>query len=174
MALTRSQKEHIVNEISLIADSSVGMLAAEYSGMSVAEMTALRRLASDADVCVRVVKNTLAKKALENTSYASVHESLKGQLVLAFANQGPGDAAKIFKQYGKQCESLKVQFLSLGGELIRGDQLDMVATLPSRDEAIAQLMGTIQAPIAKFAATLNEVPAKLVRTLSALKDVKSN
>lgn len=173
MALDRLDKKRIVEEVSQVATNSVGMLAAQYGGITVAEMTTLRNLAREAKVSVRVVKNTLARQAVANTIFAPIADSLKGQLVLAFAAEGPGDAAKVFYKFSKQCEQLKVEFLSLGGELLASEKLEMVAKLPTRDEALAQLLGTMQAPIAKLVATMNAIPSKLVRTIAAVKDAKS-
>ncbi len=169
MALNRSEKEHIIAEVATEAKDAIGMLIAEYSGMTVQQMTALRSQAAETNVSMRVVKNTLARRALEGTSHSCLIDALNGPLLLAFAKEGPGDAAKVFAATAKTTPTLKVTGLSLGAELIDGSQLKMVASLPTRDEALSQLMGTMQAPITKLAQTLNSIPSKLVRTVDAVR-----
>ena len=172
MALSRSEKEDIIVAVAEQAQDAVGMLVAEYSGMTVQQMTALRNQASETNVAVKVVKNSLARRALEKTQHACLIDALTGPLVLAFAKDGPGDAAKVFINMAKEASVLKVTGLSLGGDLIAGDQVKAVASLPTREEALAKLLGTMQAPATKLTQTLHSVPSKLVRIVDAVKAAK--
>lgn len=172
MALSRSEKEIIIAEVAAKASDAVGMLVAQYSGMTVGQMTTLRNQAGEVNVSVRVVKNTLAKRALKGTKHACLIDALEGPLVMAFANEGPGDAAKVFLNMAKISPVLKVTGLSLGDALIDGNQVKAVANLPTRDEALAKLLGTMQAPVTKLAQTLHAIPSKLVRTVDAVKVAK--
>lgn len=172
MALSRLEKETIIAEVALQSKESVAMLVAQYNGMTVQQMTQLRNQAIETNVSVRVVKNSLARRALEGTQHACLIEALKGPLILAFANEGLGDAAKVFTKVAKVSPVLKVVGLSLGGEFIDGSQAVAVASLPTRDESLAQLLATMQAPVTKLAQTLYAVPNKLVRTIDAVKVAK--
>jgi large subunit ribosomal protein L10 len=135
-------------------------------------MTELRAKARASGVYMRVIRNTLAKRAVEGTSYECLKGALVGPTLVAFSQEDPGAAARLMRDYSKTFERLKVKGLSIGGVLLGADQLDRVATLPTRDEALSLLMAVMLAPISKLARTLNEVPAKLVRTLAAVGDQK--
>ena len=172
MALNFTDKQAIVSEVSQVASTAVSMVAANYSGLTVAQMTKLRNRARDSGVYVRVVRNTLARKALADTSFVCVSEQLIGQLVLAFSKEEPGAAARVMRDFVKENNALEIKFLSIGGALLAANRLEAVAKLPSKDEAIAQLMAVMQAPIAKLAATIREPHAKLVRLFAAVKDNK--
>ena len=172
MALGKTQKLQIVEEVSAQAAQAISMLAAEYSGMSVFQLTELRQSARNEGVEVRVVKNTLARRVLADTTFSKITPVLKGQVLLAFAKEGPGDAAKVFKKFVDGQYSIRVVGLSLGGDLLPGEALATVAKLPTREEALAILMATMQAPVTKLARTLNEVPGKLVRTIAAVQQQK--
>ena len=172
MALKLLDKQRIVEEVSAQAETALSVVVAEYSGLSVGELTNLRAAAKEVNVNVRVVKNTLAKRAFAETDYNTLDGVLKGQVILAFSNDSPGDAAKVFKAFSAKQEKLNVVGLSLGGELLAPSQLAAVAELPNRDEAISLLMAVMQAPVTKLARTFNEVPGKLVRTVEAIKQAK--
>lgn len=172
MALNRLEKRHIVEQVAQQANSAVSMLVAEYSGMTVQQMTTLRNQSVKAGVSIRVVKNTLSRQALKDTSHACLSAALQGPLVLAFAKDGPGDAARVFLEMMKTSQTLKVTALSLGGKILDGSQAKVVASLPTHDEALAQLIGTIQAPITNLVQTVNAIPSKLVRTVDAVRVAK--
>ena len=123
-------------------------------------------------VYMRVIRNTLAKRAVAGTEFECLQKALVGPTLVAFSQEDPGAAARLMKEYAKTFEKLEVKALSIGGVLLGADQMDRVATLPTRDEALSLLMAVMQAPIAKLARTLNEVPGKLVRTLAAVRDQK--
>jgi large subunit ribosomal protein L10 len=172
MALNLEDKKALVAEVAGIAAKAQSVVAAEYRGLSVGQMTDLRAKARAKGVYVRVVKNTLARKALVGTMFESVGPKLKGPLVLAFSNDDPGAAARVVKDFAKANEKLVATLVSLGGQVMSGKDLEKVASLPTRDQALSLLLGVIKAPIQKFVATLAEPPAKLARTLAAVRDQK--
>ena len=172
MVLKLEDKKTIVNEVAIIAKQALSLVAAEYSGLTVSQLTGLRKSARDAGVYMRVVRNTLARRALEGTSFACMQSELVGPLVLAFSNDDPGAAARLIKEFVKQNEKLKVKALALDNQLLPASDLDRLASLPTRDQAIAQLMSVMQAPITQFVRTLAEPHTKLVRTLAAIRDAK--
>ena len=155
-----------------MAGNALSAVVADHRGVSVAEMTDLRRRARESGVSLRVVRNTLLKRAVEGTDYECLADVATGPTMLAFSNDDPGSAARLFKEAVRDIEELDVKALSIGGQLLVADDIDRVATLPTRDEAIAMLMSVMQAPIAKFVRTLMEVPGKLTRTLAAVGDAK--
>jgi len=167
MALRLEDKKTFVKEVNAVAGESVSVVAAEYRGLSVAEMTQLRKEARNAGVYLRVVKNTLARRAVEGTDFECIKDSLKGPLLLAFGKDDPGAAARVIKDFAKEHEALKAVSLSTGGRLLPGTDLAKLADLPTLDQARAMLLGLMVAPMTKLARTLAEPPAMLARTLSA-------
>ena len=172
MALKLEQKKQIVAEVNEVAGNALSAVLADYRGLTVGEMTAMRVKARETGVYLRVVRNTLAKKAVSGTDYECLSDALTGPTLVAFSQEDPGSAARLLKGFAKDYDALDIKALSIGGELLGAEQVDRVATLPTRDEALSMLMSVMQAPIGKFVRTLNEVPGKLVRTLSAVKDAK--
>lgn len=172
MALQLDQKQAIVAEVHAVADSALSAVVADHRGVSVAEMTDLRRRARESGVTLRVVRNTLLKRAVAGTDYECLADVATGPTMLAFSNDDPGSAARLLKEAVREIEELDVKAVSIGGQLFDADDIDRVATLPTRDEAIAMLMSVMQAPVAKFVRTLIEVPGKLTRTLAAVRDSK--
>ena len=172
MALNFAAKQAVVAEVAEVAARAYSAVAAEYRGLTVEELTELRIKARQDNVYLRVVKNTLARRALEDTDFACMSERLTGPLILAFSREDPGAAARVTKDFAKEHDKFEVTMLSVGGELLEASEIDKLAKLPTRDQAISMLMSVMQAPVAKFVRTLNEVPGKLVRTLAAVKDAK--
>ena len=172
MALKLEQKQQIVAEVNEVAASALSAVVADYRGLTVAEMTDMRAKARQSGVYLRVVRNTLAKRAVEGTEYACLDEAFVGPSLVAFSQEDPGSAARLLKDYAKDHEALEVRALAIGGEMLSADQIDRVATLPTLDEARAMLLACMQAPVVKLARTLNEVPGKLVRTVAAVRDAK--
>jgi len=170
--LTLTDKKSIVAEINAVAKEAHSAIAAEYRGLTVGEMTDLRRKARDGGVYLRVVKNTLARRALEETEYACMNEGLVGPLVLAFSQEDPGAAARVLGDFAKDHNALQVKLVSVGGQLYEASELKRLASLPTRDQAIGILMGVMKAPIEKFVRTLAEPTAKMVRTVAAIRDQK--
>jgi large subunit ribosomal protein L10 len=167
MALRLEDKKAVVKEVNAVAGDSVTAVAAEYRGLSVAEMTELRKEARNAGVYMRVIKNTLARIAVEGTEFECMKDTLKGPILLAFAKEDPGAAARVIKDFAKDHESLKAVSLSAGGQLMPGSDLARLADLPTLDQARAMLLGVMIAPMSKLVRTLAEPPAMLARTLSA-------
>ena len=172
MALRLEDKKTLVTEVNEIAQTAQSVVAAEYRGLSVAKLTELRAKARASKVYMRVVKNTLARRAVAGTPFECVGEKLKGPLILAFSQDDPGAAARLIKGFAKDHDKLVPTLVSLGGSVLPGKDLDRVASLPTREQALAQLLGVIKAPIGKFVRTLAEPHAKLVRTIAAVKDQK--
>ncbi len=172
MALRLEDKKAIVADVNETAASALSLVIADARGCSVGEMTELRKQAREAQVSVRVVRNTLAKLALKGTEFECAEEAFKGPSLLAFSMEDPGAAARIFKDFAKENENFEVKALAVSGQLMGAEQLDVLAKLPTREQALSQLMSVMQAPVAKLARTLNEVPGKLVRTVAAIRDQK--
>jgi large subunit ribosomal protein L10 len=167
MPLTLEAKKEVVAEVSGIAAEAHSAVAAEYRGLTVAEMTELRVAARKADVYVKVVKNTLARRAVEGTDFECMRPSFTGPLLLAFSRQDPGSAARVVKAFAKDHEKFKPVGVAIGGALYGAGDLDRVASLPTLDEARAILLGTLQAPMSQLVRTLAEPAAMLARTLQA-------
>ena len=172
MPLNLEQKKAVVAEVNEAASSALSAIAAEYRGLSVHDMTKLRAEARDNGVYLRVVKNTLARRALEGTEYDCMREGLVGPLVLAFSQDDPGAAARLISDFAKENEQLVVKLVSAGGQLYEPTELKRLANLPTKEQAIAMLMGVMRAPVEKFVRTLAEPHAKLVRTVAAVRDQK--
>ncbi len=172
MALRLEQKKAIVAEVSSVAAQAHSAVAAEYRGLTVPEMTALRQKARESQVYLRVVKNTLARRALEGTDYACMNEGLVGPLLLVFSLEEPGSAARVIKDFSKEHEHLKPKLVAVGGKLYGPEELERLASLPTREQAISMLMAVMKAPIEKLVRTMAEPHAKLVRTVAAVRDQK--
>lgn len=172
MALNLEQKKAIVAEVSEVAGSALSAIAAEYRGLTVDEMTLLRREARNNGVYLRVVKNSLAKRAVENTEFACMQEGMTGPLILAFSQEDPGAAARVIKDFAKEHKLLEVKMVSIGGKMLAPNDIETLAKMPTYDQAISMLMAVMKAPVEKLARTMKEVPGKLVRTLAAVKDAK--
>jgi len=172
VALSFEEKKAIVADVAEVAASAHSAVAAEYNGLSAEDMTELRARARSGGVYLRVVKNTLARRAIDGTDFDCMKDALTGPLVLAFSQEDPGSAARVLKDFAKENDKLVVKVLSVGGQLLAASELDRLASLPTKEQAISMLMSVMQAPISKLARTLNEVPGKLVRTVAAVRDAK--
>lgn len=172
MALTLEQKQQVVADVSEVAANAYSAVAAEYHGISVAKLTQLREQARAKGVVLKVVKNTLAKRAFEGTTFECMSDSLTGPLLLAFSMEDLGSAARVVFDFSKENKALETKLVSVGGELFGPEALERVSKLPTRDEAISILMATMNAPVTKLVQTMNAVPGKFVRTVAAIKDAK--
>ena len=172
MALGLAAKKEIVAEVSDVASRALSVAVAEYRGMEVSELTELRVKAREQGVYLKVIRNTLAKRALADSKFADIDSALTGQLIYGFSIDAPGSAARLFKDYAKKNDKLNVTALTIGNGLMGPEKLDAVAALPTRDEALASLLATFKAPVGKFVQTVNEVPAKFARVLAAIKETK--
>jgi len=172
MALNLEQKKAVVAEVANVANSAVAAVAAEYSGLTVGEMTDLRVKARASGVYLKVAKNTLVRKAVEGTEFECMQEQLTGPLLYAFSMSDPGAAARLVKDYAKEHNKLIARLVAVGGQLYGASELERMSKLPTYDQAIAILMAVMKAPIEKFVRTLAEPHAKLVRTVAAVRDAK--
>jgi large subunit ribosomal protein L10 len=172
MALRLADKQAIVAEVNETALNALSAVVSDYRGLTVEQMTEMRAKARETGVYLRVVRNTLAKRAIEGTEHECLSEVLVGPTMFAFSLEDPGSAARLLKEYSKAFDALEVKALSIGGKLLAASDIDRVALLPTRDEALSLLMAVMQAPIVKLARTMKEVPGKLVRTVAAVRDQK--
>ncbi len=168
MALRLKDKQNIVTDVAKLAKNAVSVIIADYRGLTVAEMTNLRAKARKLDVYLRVVRNTLAHRAFENTDFACLQDVLDGPICLAFSMGEPSSAARLLHEFAKEHENLEVKALSIAGQLLGPEQLEAIAKLPNYGQAIAMLMGVLQTAIGKFVSTLTEPYAKLARTIAAV------
>ena len=173
MSLNIEQKKALVTEVHEVALHAQSVVAAEYRGLTVTQITNLRSQARKAGVYVRVVKNTLARKAVAGTSFECIAQQLKGPLILAFSKEDPGAAARVVKAFAKDNDKLVATLVSLGGQVLPAKSIEQVASLPTKEQALSMLMGELNAPITKFVRTLAEPHSMLVRTVGAIKDQKA-
>lgn len=174
MVLKLEDKKAIVGEVAEVARQAYSLVAAEYRGLTVEQMTTLRKSARESGVYMRIIRNTLARRALEGTQFACVQDELVGPLLLAFSNEDPGSAARLIKAFIKDNEALKVKALVIDSRLLPASGLNQVASLPTRDEAIALLMSVMNAPITQFVRTLAAPHTKMVRTFAAIREKKES
>ena len=187
MASILETKQAIVSEVAAVAANAPVLVGLDLSGLTVRQVTGLRREARKADVYLKVVKNTLLRRAVEGTGFECVREAARGPLMVAFSRGEPGAAARMVRDFRKANPKAEVRLVAVAGRLLRPEDLDAVAKLPTRDEAIAhfkaqgelykaeaiaQLMGVMKAPIAKLVRVLAAPNSKLVRTLAAVRDQK--
>ncbi|MFW5426588.1 MAG: 50S ribosomal protein L10 [Methylophagaceae bacterium] len=172
MAMNLDGKKAVVAEVAEVASSAYSAVAAEYRGLSVSDMTELRVAARKENVYLRVIRNTLAKRAVEGTEFACMQEGMTGPLVFGFSKEDPGAVARVMSDFAKENDKLEVRMVSLGGKLLATSDLEKLAKMPTKDQAIGILMGTMKAPIEKFVRTLVAPTSKMVRTLAAVRDAK--
>lgn len=170
MSLTLEQKKTVVAEVNAMASRAQAAIAAEYAGLTVAQMTDLRTRARNSGVFVKVVKNTLAKRALVGTSFECLQPKLSGPLLLVFSAEDPGAGARVVRDFAKDNQKLVPVAIAIGGSLRGPEDLQALATLPTLDEARAKLLGVLKAPASQLVRTLAEPAAKFVRVLAAYRD----
>ena len=170
MPLNLEDKKVLVTEVAEVAKTALSVVAAEYHRITVSQMTDLRSKARAQGVYMRVVKNTLARKAFAGTAFEPVGPKLKGPLVLAFSKDDPGAAARVVKDFAKANEKLVATLVSLGGEVLPGKDIEKVATLPTKDQARAQLLGLLVSPAQQLAAVIAAPATDLARVIAAFAD----
>lgn len=171
MSLNLEQKKAVVAGVSeKLVDAQVAIVA-EYRGLTVSQMTELRGKAREAGVFLQVVKNTLARRAVKGTPFECLDDHLVGPLAFA-ASSDPVAVAKVFDEFAKANERFTVTVGAMAGKLMSQAEIQALAKLPSREQLLAKLLGTMQAPVQKFVQTLNEVPSAFVRTVAAVRDSK--
>ena len=171
MGLNLNDKKAVVAEVSAQVAGAQTIIVAEYRGLEVGEVTALRANARQAGVYLRVLKNTLARRAVAGTPFEGLSDKLVGPLIYGISAD-PVAAAKVLNEFAKGNDKLVVKAGAMPNHVMDVNGVKALATLPSREELLAKLLGTMQAPIAQFVRTLNEVPGKFVRTLAAVRDAK--
>lgn len=162
-------KKAFVAEINAEVSTALSLVLADYKGLNVAEMTELRRNAQAQQVQLRVVRNTLVKRALDGTDFECLHKALVGPTLMALSHD-LNSAARVLDDFGKKNPNLRIKALSVGGEFYGADEVERVVSLPTHSEALTQLVCLLQAPVQKLVSTVNEVPTKLVRTVAAVRD----
>jgi large subunit ribosomal protein L10 len=172
LSLNLDEKKAIVAEVSAHVASAQAIIMAEYRGMEVGQMTQLRAKAREAGIYFRVVKNSLVRRAVKDTPYAELADHMVGPLAYGISSD-PIAAAKVLHEFSRDNEKLVIKVGAMGGKIMFLEDVRALATLPSREELLSKLLGTMQAPMAKFVRTLNEVPSKFVRGLAAVRDSKS-
>lgn len=171
MSLSLEDKKAVVERVSNVLSDAQTAIVAEYRGLTVEKMTSLRREAREAGVYLQVVKNTLARRAIKGSDFECLDEHFLGPLALA-ASEDPVAAAKVLSKFEKANDAFSIKVGAMSGNLLSLEEINALAKLPGREELLATLLGTMQAPITKFVQTLNEIPSKFVRTLSAVRDAK--
>jgi large subunit ribosomal protein L10 len=161
VALNLDSKKVVVEEVAEFAAKAYSAVAAEYRGLTVTEMTELRKTARETGVYLRVVKNTLARRAMAGTEFECMQEGLVGPLLIAFSMEDPGCAARLISDFAKTHNKLITKVVAIGGQAYGASELDRLARLPTRDQGIAMLMSVMKAPV-----------GKLVRTLAAVREQK--
>ncbi|MEI7917470.1 MAG: 50S ribosomal protein L10 [Methylophilaceae bacterium] len=172
MSLNLEQKKAVVVEVSEQVSSAQAIIVAEYRGLQVGEMTALRVQARKSGVYLRVLKNTLVRRAVEGTPFSGLANEMVGPLVFGISSD-PVSAAKVLSDFAKVNDKFIIKAGAMPNQVMDVKGVQALASLPSREELLAKLLGTMQAPVAKFVRTLNEVPTKFVRGLAAVRDQKA-
>lgn len=172
MALRLEDKKALVAEVNEVASRALSAVAAEYRGLSAGKFDILRSKARENGIYLHVVKNTLAKRALIGTQFECMGDALVGPLVLGFSLDDPGAVGRVIKDFAKDNDKLVVKAVSIGGQLYGSKDIERLASLPSKEQALAMLMGVMKAPVSKFVRTLAEPTAKFVRTVQAVADQK--
>jgi large subunit ribosomal protein L10 len=174
VALTLEQKKQVVAEVANVAQRAQSAVAAQYRGMTVAEMTKLRVLARNGNVYLRVVPNNLARRAVEGTHFSCMQEGFSGPLVLAFSEKEPNSAAQVMGDFAKENDKLVVTMVAFGGKLHDPVELSVLAKMPTREGALSILLALLKTPVTQLVRTLAEPHARLVRTLAAIRDQKQS
>lgn len=173
MALNLTQKQEVVAELAGVAGSAHSLVAAEYVGLTVAQLTDLRKKARQGGVFLKVAKNTLVSRAVENTDYAVVKDELTGPLLYAFSQEDPGAAGRLIKEFAKANDKLKPRLVSLGGQLYPGSHVDVLASLPTRDEALSMLLSVMVQPATMLVRLLSEPASQVTRVVNAAGQAKA-
>ena len=160
MALNLSQKQEVVAELADVAAKAHSLIAAEYAGTTVSQMTAMRKKARETGVYLKVVKNTLAARAVDGTDFAVAKDSMVGPLLYAFSTEEPGAAGRLIKEFAKGNDKVQAKVVSLGGQLYPASHVEVLAALPTRDQALAMLARVLAEPAAMFARAVKAVADK--------------
>mgnify|MGYP000427485194 CR=1 FL=1 len=173
MSLNLEQKKAVVAEVGTKVAEAEAIIIAEYRGLEVGQMTQLRAKTRESGIYFRVIKNSLVRRAVADTPYAGLAKHMVGPLAYGISSD-PVAAAKVLHEFSKDNEKFVIKAGAMGENVMSFEDVKALAALPSRDELLSKLMGTMQAPVAKFVRTLNEVPTKFVRCLAAVRDSKTS
>jgi large subunit ribosomal protein L10 len=171
VSLNRQEKAIVIEEVATQVAKAQSIVVAEYRGLDVASVTVLRKTARESGVYLRVLKNSLARRAVAGTPFEALSDKLVGPLIYGISAD-PVNAAKVLSAFAKDNDKLVIKAGALPNSLLDVNGVKALATMPSREELLSTLLGTMQAPIAQFVRTLNEVPTKFVRGLAAVRDQK--
>ena len=174
MALNLAQKKEVVAELANVASKAHSLVAAEYAGMTVGQLTDLRKKARNSGVYLRVAKNTLVRRAVKGTEFECVADALKGPMLYAFSQEDPGAAGRLIKDFAKGNERLQAKLVAIGGQMYPAAHVERLASLPTREQALSMLLRTMKAPIEKFVRTLIEPAAMVTRAVAAVRDQKKD
>ena len=173
MALGLEDKKAIVADVAETASNALSLVIADARGVNLTDMTALRAKAREEQVVLRVVKNSLAKRAFTDTDFSCVEKALVGPSIFGFSMEDPGAAARLFKDFAKQNEDFEVKALSVGGDLMGSEKIDVLAKLPTRDQALSMLANLMLAPVSKFVRATNDIPGRVVRVVDQVAKQKA-
>lgn len=172
MALNLAQKKEVVAELANVATTAHSLVAAEYAGLSVAQLTELRKKARETGVFLKVAKNTLVRRAVEGTEFECTQDQLTGPLVYAFSTEDPGAAGRLIKEFAKANEQLKAKLVAIGGKAYPASHVDVLASLPTRDQALAMLLSVLVQPATMLVRVLAEPASQLARATNAVAQQK--
>lgn len=172
MAIGLEDKKAIVADVNETASNALSLVVADARGVTAGAMDSLRKQARENGVSLRVVRNTLAKRAIQGTEFECIDDSLTGPSIFGFSMEDPGAAARLFKDFAKEQEKFEVKVLSVGGKSLDASQIDVLAKLPTLEQALGQLASVMIAPVTKAVRTFNEVPTKVTRVVAAVRDQK--
>lgn len=173
MSLNRNEKAEVIKEVSGQLAEAQSMIVAEYRGIDVGSLTVLRKTAREKGVYLRVLKNSLVRRSIADTPYAGLHDHLVGPLIYAIS-EDPVAPAKLLVDFAKDNDKIVITAGAMPDSVLDAEGVKALAKMPSREELLAKLLGTMQAPVAQFVRTLNEVPTKFVRGLAAVRDQKES
>ncbi len=172
MALNFEQKKEVVAELAEVARGAASLVAAEYRGMTVEQLTDLRKKAREGGVFLKVVKNTLVRRAVDGTEFECIGEALTGPLMYAFSEEDPGAAGRLVKDYAKTNDKLIPKIVAIGGQMYGASEVERLASLPTRDQALGILLGMLTQPASQLVRTMAEPASMLARTVSGVSDQK--
>ena len=173
MALNLNQKKDVVAELAEVAAKAHSLVAAEYAGLTVAQLTEMRKKARQDGVFLKVAKNTLVSRAVEGTDYDVVKDALTGPLLYAFSTDDPGAAGRLIKEFAKTNDKLKPRLVAIGGQQYPGSHVEVLASLPTRDQALSMLLSVMVQPATMLVRLLSEPAAQVARVTNAVGQQKS-
>lgn len=166
MALNLAQKKEVVAELANVANTAHSLVAAEYIGLTVEQLTELRKKARESGVFVRVAKNTLVKRAVEGTDYADTADQLVGPLLYAFSMEDPGAAGRLVKDFAKANDKLKAKLVAIGGQVYPASHVEVLASLPNREQALSMLLSVLSQPATQLVRLLSEPASQVTRVIN--------